>query len=133
MKKKLIVLSSIVMFSIGLALYANNSSTMKVLSEDNIEALTDGESLGNPIQETGKYPHRVWIDHEAHTITMEGYHKVKGESGKYECTKDSGSTCQMSSDSPVRKTLIIVKLLETLMKIIFDGLPFWKWVVGLFV
>ncbi len=132
MKKKLIVLSSIVMFSIGLALYANNSSAMKVLSEDNIEALSEGESSGNPIQETGTYPHRVWIDHEAHTITMEGYHKVKGEGGKYECTSNSGSTCKMSSDSPVRKTTVIVKLLEALLKVIFSGLPFWKWVVGLF-
>lgn len=135
MKKKLIILSSIVMFSIGLAVYANNSSAMNVLTEDNIEALTDNETVSNnTIQETGTYPHRVWIDHEAHTITLEGYTKVRNsDTGKYDCISHSGSICTISTDAPVRKTSAIAQIISSLASVIFSGLPFWKWVVSLFV
>lgn len=43
MKKKIFALSTVALFAIGLAFYANNSSSVNVLSEDNIEALTNGE------------------------------------------------------------------------------------------
>ena len=132
MKKKLIVLSSIVMFSIGLALYANNSSTMKVLSEDNIEALTDGENLGNPIQETGTYPHRVWIDHSAHTITMEGYHKEKNYEGEDECVEKVGYTCMTCTASPIYNAESIVDMVVKFLKAIFSGTSFFSWVFSLF-
>ena len=132
MKKKLIVLSSIVMFSIGLALYANNSSAMKVLSEDNIEALSEGESSGNPIQETGTYPHRVWIDHEAHTITMEGIHREKNYAKQDECVEKRGYTCTLSTASPIYNAEEISDIILKFLKTIFSSTSFFSWVFSLF-
>lgn len=43
MKKKIFALSIVALFAIGLAFYANNTSTLNALSENNVEALTDGE------------------------------------------------------------------------------------------
>ena len=128
MKKKLIIMSSIVLFSIGMALYANNSSTMKVLSEDNIEALTDGESGGSSIQETGTYPHRVWIDHQAHTITMEGYRKKKNYENEYECVDKPGMTCTTTTADPIMNAERVVDIVVKFLKTIFSSTSFFSWV-----
>lgn len=132
MKKKLIVLSSIVMFSIGFALYANNSSTMNVLSEDNIEALTYNEGSGNTIQETGTYPHRVWIDHQAHTITMEGKRREKNNENQDECFERPGYTCTLSTASPVYNAEEIADMIINFLKTLFSGTSFFSWIFSLF-
>lgn len=54
MKKKIFALTTVALFAIGVAFYANNTSSLNVLSEDNIEALTDGES-GTIPEETSDY------------------------------------------------------------------------------
>ncbi len=132
MKKKLIVLSSIVMFSIGLALYANNSSAMKVLSEDNIEALTDVESPICLIQETGTYPHRVWIDHKTHTITLEGYYKESTIEGEYECFEKTGRLCTTSTSEPISNAERIAEMVMKFLKTIFGEESIISWVCSLF-
>ncbi len=132
MKKKLIILSSIVMFSIGLAVYANNSSAMNVLTEDNIEALSEGEGSWNPIQETGTYPHRVWIDHAAHTITMEGYRREKNFEEEDECVEKLGYTCTTCTASPIYNAESISEMIINFLKAIFSGTSFFSWVFSLF-
>ena len=132
MKKKIIILSSIVMFSIGLALYANNSSTMKVLSEDNIEALTDGESLNDGYQELGEYPHRVWLDNGSHVMVLEGYKKHTNKKGKEECKSDSNFTCDISTSTPITNAQSIIDMIVKLLNAIFNGTSFFSWIWSLF-
>ena len=145
MKKKLIVLSSIVMFSIGLALYANNSSAMKVLSEDNIEALSEGESSGNHIealtdgegsgcvcQEMGTYPNRVWVYSDTHIMILEGYRNTTGKKGKYECKRDPNYTCRISTATPISNASSIIDMVKKLLDTLFNGKSFFSWIWSLF-
>lgn len=132
MKKKLIVLSSIVMFSIGLALYANNSSAMKVLSEDNIEALTDGESSGCVCQEMGTYPNRVWVYSDTHIMILEGYRNTTGKKGKYECKRDPKFTCRISTATPISNASSIIDMVKRLLDTLFNGKSFFSWIWSLF-
>lgn len=72
MKKKIFALSTVALFAIGLAFYANNTSSLNVLSEDNIEALTDGESAGIPL-ETSDY---LYFPEEGKIIVKHGINKT---------------------------------------------------------
>lgn len=134
MKKKLIVLSSIVLFSIGLALYANNSSAMNVLTEDNIEALTEGEGEGSDggYQEFGTYPHRVWVFSDTHLMIMEGYRKTTNKKRQDECKEDSSYTCRISTATPIYNASSIVDMIRRLLDTLFNGTSFFNWIWSLF-
>ena len=135
MKKKLIVLAATALFSVGLAFYANNSKIMNVLSDSNVEALTgssDGGNGGNTYTEFGTYPHRVWVDNITHTLTLEGYRKVKNEEGKYECMNNQSYTCASSSASPVYIASEIVDMIKNLIGSLLESNSFFSWIKGLF-
>ena len=133
MKKKLIIMSSIALFSIGMALYANNSSTMKVLSEDNIEALTDGESGGSVCQEMGTYPNRVWVYNDTHIMILEGYRNTTGKKGKHECKSDSQYTCRISTATPISNASSIIDMITRLLDALYNGgKSFFNWIWSLF-
>jgi hypothetical protein len=122
------------MFSIGLALYANNSSTMKVLSEDNIEALTDGEGEGSEgtYQELGTYPNRVWIFSDTHVMVLEGYKKTTNKKRQNECKANSSYICHVSTATPIYNASSIVDMIRRLLNTLFNGTSFFSWVFSLF-
>lgn len=127
MKKKIFALSTVALFAIGLAFYANNSSSVNVLSEDNIEALTDGEGSGSVTIERGSVPYRVWVDNETHIMTVENYRKITNSDGEKECFRTEGYLCQVSTATPIYNATVIIDKVSDLLN---NGL--FSWLKGLF-
>lgn len=72
MKKKFFALSTVALFAIGFALYANSSSTVNVLTEENVEALSYVEGEGDE-EETDDYIYypsqeKLFVKHGSNVI-----------------------------------------------------------------
>ena len=101
MKKRLYILSCVAMLAVGLALYANNTSTVKSLTESTVEALSqEGDNNTNPYVVYGEYPHRLIVDSYTHVVVMEGYRRVV-ENGEAlnECGEYDGYTCTLGTST----------------------------------
>lgn len=92
MKKKLFILATTSLFSLGLALYANHSNSIDVLGSSDVEALSDGSEhvtvMDNRI-ETDDYIeytdlHKLFVKH--------GSNKTRWGNAINTC-KNSGSGC----------------------------------------
>jgi hypothetical protein len=140
MKKKLIVLASVAMLSVGAAFYANKSSYINALSENDVEALTDtgegsgGNSGNTTYYEFGTNPHRVWVDNITHMVTIEGYTKAKDDDGEYinDCELNSNRTCQLSTASTLYNVEHYASILTETLKSLSDCANIVNWVKGLF-
>lgn len=102
MKKKLIAMAAVAMFSVGLAFYAN-SSNLNVINETNVEALADGE--GFDLNETAdyiKYPqiNKLFVKHGKNK-TFLGFTLNTCENDGCGCLIDLGS--QDSGDVSTNK------------------------------
>ncbi|MBO4560400.1 MAG: hypothetical protein J5705_00335 [Bacteroidaceae bacterium] len=132
MKKKLIAMAAVAMFSVSLAFYANNSN-LNVINETNVEALADGEGFG-PYQVFGTYPNRILVDNITHVVTFEGKAQDKNDKGKpiNACAETSGGTCTINTTTTVYNVGVISSYLETFFKGVSNALPIINWIMSLF-
>ena len=133
----MIILASVAMLSIGAAFYANKSSYINALSENDVEALSDsGEGSGGNTTyfEFGTNPNRVWVDNETHIVTIEGYTKAKDDDGEYinDCEANSNRTCQLSTASTLYNVEHYASILTETLKSLSDCANIVSWVKGLF-
>jgi len=131
MKKKLIAMAVVAMFSVGLAFYANNSN-LNVISDTNIEALADGEG-GGPYQVFGTYPNRILVDNITHVVTFEGKAQAVNNKNKpiNGCSEESGGTCTVNTTTTVYNLGIISSYLENFFKGVSNAVQLIQWIISL--
>ena len=115
------ILISVTLFSVGLALYANTSTSMSALSGGNIEALTeDVETYGGPYMVYGSYPTRIIVDNITHVVIFEGKTQDKDGNGHpiNACTEDTKGSCTVNTSETVYNTGVISSYVQTF----FQGL-----------
>lgn len=128
MKKKLIVLMTATLFSLGAAIYANKSTAFREINEENVEALAvNPEELQNNsnIIETGTYPHRVWINDSSQVLYVEGYERTEDDKGNEIVSEKSGSICRLNTTTVVQN---ISTIAETVCNIIKTCIPILNWI-----
>lgn len=132
MKKKLIVLMTATLFSLGAAIYANNATAFREISEENVEALAndpeDPHNNSNLI-ERGTYPHRVWIDDSSHVILLEGYEVTEDDKGNEIITEKEGSICRINTSTGIQNFNSIA---ETVTNILKTLIPILQWLSLIF-
>lgn len=103
MKKKLIVLASVAMLSVGAAFYANKSSYINALSENDVEALTETGEGGSAYQVYGSSPNRIIVDNVTHVVIFEGKKQAVNNKNKpiNGCSEETGGTCNVSTTTTV--------------------------------
>ena len=133
MKKKIFALSTVALFAIGLAFYANNSSSVDVLSENNVEALTDGEGYGT-YAVFGTYPNRIIVDNITHIVTFEGktQDRDKKDKPRNACADESGGTCSINTTTTVYNIGIISGFLHAFFDGMQGGSSIIEWIESLF-
>jgi hypothetical protein len=103
MKKKLFILATTSLFSLGLALYANHSNSIDVLGSSDVEALSDGNEhviiMENRI-ETDDYIeytdlHKLFVKH--------GSNKQRWSGGQLNTCKLRGADCLIDLDDQTGK------------------------------
>jgi hypothetical protein len=110
MKKRLYILSCVAMLAVGLALYANNTSTVKSLTESTVEALSqDGDNgSGNNAnnvdyanEKFGTAPYVVFNDAVSHILIIGNAENKTNAKGKpiNNCNFKVGGTCRMNTNS----------------------------------
>jgi len=133
MKKKIFALTTVALFAIGLAFYANNTSSLNVLSEDNIEALTDGEGFGS-YTVYGSSPERIVVDNITHVVIFEG----KGQDRDYRgnsinaCTDEYGGSCTINTTTTVYNVGIILNYIERFFEEFTNARAIIDWIKSLF-
>ena len=137
MKKKLIVLAATALFSVGLAFYTNNSKTMNVLSDSNVEALTgsnSGDVPGGTYQVFGDYPTRIIVDNITHVVTFEGKKQAVNKKNKpiNACSEETGGTCTINTTTTVYKLGVISSYLQSFFKGMSEAMPIINWIMSLF-
>jgi len=120
MKKKLIVLMTATLFSLGAAIYANKSN-LNVINETNVEALAQdpeqqngGGGVSPIITISGTAGNRILFDNVTHMATWEGKTKAYDDDGDEvnDCDAKSGSTCTISMTTPIYNITEFGKMLE---------------------
>lgn len=132
MKKKLVLLATTSLLSLGFALYANHSNSIDVLGSSDVEALSDNESSTSLIQVTGEFPYRTWINHYSHTVTLESYKKTLNEFKEYECVMTSGYTCMLTTSTPISNATTILDKITDFLKSVFHDISPFEWIKKLF-
>jgi len=132
MKKKLSILAMAALFSMGLAFYANNLKSVRVLSENNVEALSDGGSDPggySPYMEFGSSPNRVIVDNETHVIVIENMKQPYDNQGNLinGCVAEYGSCCVISTTTGVYNA---TQILDHIAKFISAILPLIQLLIG---
>lgn len=138
MKKEICILSCVAMLAVGFAFYANNTSTVKSLTESTVEALSnDGDTYsGSPIVQYGEYPHRLIVNNMTNVVIMEGYKRVM-ENGEYqnECEEYDGHTCTLGTSTTLSDVTGYTAAVTSLLQAI-PGLTtitsIVDWVISLF-
>ena len=132
MKKKIFALSTVALFAIGLAFYANNTSSLNVLSEDNIEALTDGEGFG-PYEVFGTYPNRIIVDNVTHVVTFEGKTQDKDSRDRLinACLEESGGSCTINTTTTVYNVGLICGYIEQFFEDFSNARSIIDWIKSL--
>ena len=109
MKKKMIILASVAMLSIGAAFYANKSSYINALSENDVEALSDtGEGSGTYMV-YGSSPNRIILDNITHVVVFEGKKQAVNNKNKpiNGCSEETGGTCNVNTTTTVHNVGLI--------------------------
>lgn len=108
MKKVISILSCVAMMAVGLALYANNTSTVKSLTESTVEALSqDGDNCNgaNNVdyanERFGTSPYVVFNDAVSHVLVIGNAENKTNDKGKpiNNCSYKIGGTCRMNTNS----------------------------------
>ena len=120
------------LFSLGAAIYANNATAFREISEENVEALAkdpeDPQNNSNLI-ERGTYPHRVWIDDSSHVILLEGYEVTEDDKGNEIITEKEGSICRINTSTGIQNFNSIA---ETVTNILKTLIPLLQWISLIF-
>jgi hypothetical protein len=139
MKIRLSVLAVTVLFSMGLAFHANNLESVEVLSENNVEALSQGggDPAGGsncPYMIFGEAPDRIIVDMETHVVVFENKAQVYDAKGKAlnGCRFEPGGVCVVSTTTWVYNVGEIVSYLESFLNALNTSMPLIKFIVGLF-
>lgn len=133
MKKKIFAMSFVALFAVGLAFYANNTSTLNALSENNVEALTDGEG-GSVYEIYGTYPNRIVIDNITHVVTFEGKSQDRDHKDNpiNACAEESGGTCTINTTTTVYNLGVIQGYLEKFFEGVSNALSIIDRIMSLF-
>lgn len=134
MKKKLIVLMIATLFSLGAAIYANNSN-LNVINETNVEALTKGPEQGDAtITVYGEPGDRIVINHTAQVVSWEGKTKKRDQNNCLinDCIQESGSTCTISMSSELSDVTAYTESLKSFFKDATGSTNIISWIISLF-
>lgn len=133
MKKKFSFLAMAALFSMGLAFCANNLKSVRVLNENNVEALSDGGGDPGgycPYMEFGSSPNRVIVDNETHSIVIENMKQDYDNQGNpiNGCIEDHGSCCVVHTTTWVYNTTQILDHVTNFLKAI---VPLIQMLIGI--
>lgn len=129
MKKKLIALATTTVFSIGLAFYANNSNTMNVILDSDVEALSGGNDNGggngNNTITYGIEPKIVTVDQSTHIVEIADWDNIKDKEGNdlNDCHSDIGEMCRLSTATPMSNAQDIVGMVTSVLNAAGNMLP----------
>ncbi len=128
------MMASTALLAVGLAFYANNLNAMNKLLDNNVEALSDGESNpSNPYIELGTYPNRIIADTQAHTLTIEGIAQAYKKNGKPKngCDDTTTGFCKIDTTTSTYDAGLIVGYITTLLAALTNSLPLLQFIISL--
>jgi hypothetical protein len=134
MKKKIIFLAVTALFAVGLAFHANNLYAVDKLLDNNVEALTDGETgTSSNYTVVGTYPHRIIIDEKAHTLTIEGISQAYDAKGKARngCVEDLNGVCIISTTTSTYNAGVIIAYVKDILNAISAAIPLIQFILSL--
>lgn len=125
MKKEICILSCVAMLAVGFALYANNTSTVKSLTESTVEALSndgDNGSQDNNVdyvnERFGTSPYVIYSDPVSHIVLIGHAENKTNAKGKplNNCEDKFGGVCRMDTNSTCSYIASIKELICDILK-----------------